>query len=365
MFFEFFKNNKIKTLLILAGFLVMASLMGLSFWLYFNFLKSDGAFLEAVPADSAVYWHSNFSKGSDDAWLWAVSRAILVDEASDQTKFLEGNVAPASRETGLAILPGFGDFIFWGRLDIDKFSALKDKLEELNYHYIFDDGKIIIANTRFGLKKASAVLSQDNLSFADDKMKLIAFNRAKRSSPSQIYFRGDLKIGDFDVFSWSSDCWANNELIVAVKSGAGDEFGFGDFNFLVVSDNDYLQKNAEKMLKNDLAVLLPKIQEKKLPDGTMVREILADADAFTFENKTIGALNVRYIEVPALKQEFLVGEKNQKVVIGNSSRLFEDYLAILSRRPDYYGKNLMELLLDWLKWLSFDFSGVIFEVNAE
>ncbi len=364
MFFEFFKKIKTKTLLCAAGFLVLAGLVGFSFWFYFNFLKSDGAFLEAVPADATVYWHSDSGRGADVSWLWAMSRATLSHEAADQTNFLEEFLAPETSEMGFAILPDFADFVFFGQIDAPKFDLLRSELEELNYHYIFEDGnRAIISNTRFGLGEAIAVLSREKLSMAEQKMKLMSFNRARRRSSDQIYFGENFKIGDFRAMPWSSDFWSSNKLTIAAKGGAGAGSDIANFDFLAVLDDEYLRKNMEKILKDDLAVLLPEIHEKILPDKTVVKELLANPDAFLFEDKKIGVFSVHYLLVSALNQEFLVGEERQKIIFGNSTGMFDDFLADSVRRPDYYGKNLIELVLGWLKWLTADFNGVIFEVN--
>ncbi len=364
MIFEFLKKIKTKTLLFAAGFLVLAGLVGFSFWFYFNFLKTNGTFLESVPADAAVYWHSDSGRGADNAWLWAMSRATLSHEAADQTNFLEEFLAPETSEMGFIILPDLADFVFFGQIDAPKFDLLRSKLEELNYHYIFEDGgRAIISNTRSGLGEAVAVLSQEKLSMADQKMKLMSFNRARRHSSARIYFGENFKIDDFLAMPWNSDFWSSNKLTVVMRGGAGAVLDVASFDFLAVSDDEYLKKNTEKILKEDLAILLPEIREKILPDKTVVKELLANPDAFVFGDKNIGVFSVRYLLVSALNQEFLVGEERQKVILGNSTKMFEDFLADSVRRPDYYGKNLIELVLGWLKWLTVDFSGVIFEVS--
>ncbi|MBI5071946.1 hypothetical protein HZB93_03610 [Candidatus Falkowbacteria bacterium] len=329
-------------------------------------MKSEEAFLEVVPADAAVYWHSDSGRGADDAWLWAMSRATLSHEAADQTNFLEEFLAPETSEMGFVILPDFADFVFFGRVDAPKFNLLRSKLEEQNYHYIFEDGnRAIISSTRSGLGEAVAVLSQEKSSMADQKMKLMSFNRARRRSSAQIYFGENFKIDDFRAMSWNSDFWSSNKLTIAAKRGAEVGLDVADFDFLAVSDDEYLKENMEKILKDDLAVLLPEIREKILPDKTVVKELLANPDAFLFEDKKIGVFLVHYLFVSAINQEFLVGEERQKVIISNSTGMFENFLADSVRRPDYYGKNLIELILGGLKWLTADFNGVIFEINVD
>lgn len=165
MFFEFFKKLETKTLLIAAGFLVLAGVLGFSFWFYFNFLKSDN-FLEAVPEEAAIYWQSDFSGGADEAWLWAVGRTALSRDAARQMKFLEEVVVPKAEKAGFAILPDFSDFIFIGQMADESFDSFKNRLEELNYHYILGDKKrVIISNSRFGLEKATAALGHEKKIF--------------------------------------------------------------------------------------------------------------------------------------------------------------------------------------------------------
>lgn len=365
MFFEFFKKLKMKTLLVLAGFLVLAGLAWFFAWFYFSFFRSDQGFKNLVPAQTAVYWRSDFGQGADDAWLWAFSRTVLSSEAAERAKILEEVVTPEASETALAILPGLDDFIFYARLDAVKFDERRERLENLSFHYIFEDGVLTIANTRFGLDEVLSVMEKKNYSLADQRDKLAALNRAMRHSSAELYLAGNLKINDFRVLPWHSDFWSSNKLTVAVRSGAEVPRNLADFDFLVVSDDDFLKKNAENVLKDDLAALLPEIKEKKLPDGVVVREILANPDVFAFEDKQFEGSATRYLSVPAIKQEFLIGQDREKVIIGNSGRMVTDYLVGLKSRPTYYGKNLAELLSDWLKWLTADFSGVIFEINVD
>lgn len=388
MFFEFFKKEQAepvlaprlgnekkihfsrltsltetKTLLIGAGFFVLASFAGLSFWFYFNFLEKDN-FLESVPREAVVYWQSDFSSGADDAWLWAITRSTLSGEAAEQTKFLEEVVTPEVERVGFAILPDFADFIFLGQADNQNFDSLKNKLEELNYHYIFrDDGMVIISNSRFGLGEVVAALSQEKKSLADDEMRLIAFKRARRHSLAQIYFGENFKVQDFRAMLWFSDFWSSNKLVVVPKGRIESPRNLVDFNFLSISDDKYLKNSMEEIIKDDLAVLLPEIQEKTLSDGTKVKELFANPDIFVFQDEQIGGVPVHYLSVGALNQEFLVGRKDQKVMISNSTEIFQYFLSNARHRPDYYGKSLGELILSWLKWVTPDFSGIIFEVS--
>ncbi|MBU1146215.1 hypothetical protein KKD80_01570 [Patescibacteria group bacterium] len=388
MFFEFFKKEQAepvlaprlgnekkihfsrltsltetKTLLIGAGFFVLASFAGFSFWFYFNFLEKDN-FLESVPREAVVYWQSDFSSGADDAWLWAITRSTLSGEAAEQTKFLEEVVTPEVERVGFAILPDFADFIFLGQADNQNFDSLKNKLEELNYHYIFrDDGRVIISNSRFGLGEVVAALSQEKKSLADDEMRLVAFKRAQRHSLAQIYFGENFKVQDFRAMLWFSDFWSSNKLVVVPKGRIESPRNLVDFNFLSISDDKYLKNSMEEIIKDDLAVLLPEIQEKTLSDGTKVKELFANPDIFVFQDEQIGGVPVHYLSVGALNQEFLVGRKDQKVMISNSTEIFQYFLSNARHRPDYYGKSLGELILSWLKWVTPDFSGIIFEVS--
>lgn len=367
MFFELFKKLKTKTLLIGAGFLVLAGLVGFATWFYFNFLKSsDESFLEIVPAEAAVYWQSDFSKGADDAWLWAMGRAVLSEEAAEQTIFLEDFVAPEADKIGFAVLSDFADFIFLSRIDDSEFDSLRNKLEELNYHYIVESGgRAIISNSRFGLEEAMSVLNQEKSSLASNRMRLISFSRAKRHYPARIYFGENFKVDDFRALPWFSDFWSDNKLVVSLKSGTKTPRNLADFDFLAVFDNEYLKKNIEEVLKDDLAVLLPEIQEKVLPDGTKVKELLANPDAFVFEDRKIGGSTFRYLLVSGLGQEFLISRECQKTIFSNSGKMMEVFWENSSCQPDYYGKNLIELFSDWLKWLTADFRGAIFGINVD
>jgi len=68
---------KIKTLLIVAGFLVPICFAGLIFGLYEYFLVSHDVFFDDAPAESAIYWHSSFPEGADDLWLQTFSKKLV------------------------------------------------------------------------------------------------------------------------------------------------------------------------------------------------------------------------------------------------------------------------------------------------
>jgi hypothetical protein len=364
MSLELFKKFKIKTLLIAAGFLVLAGIIGLSFWFYFNFLRKDN-FLEAVPAESVLYWQSDFNKGVDDVWLWAITKAALSSEAAGQTDFLEKEVVPEVERVGLAVLPDFADFIFLAQMEEKSFDSLRNKLEELNYHYTFgDEGRVIVSNSRFGLGEAIAALAKEKKSLVDDKMKLVSFNRARQNSLSQIYFGENFKVQDFRSMPWFSDFWAHNSLDIALKSGVESPQDMADFNFLVVSDDKFLKNSMEEVIKDDLSILFPQIQERILPDKTRVKELLANPDIFIFQDEEIGGLPIHYLSVGGLNQEFLVGREGQGVLFSNSTEMVQSFLSNIRRRPDYYGKSLGELIQSCLKWLTPNFSGIVFEVDS-
>lgn len=365
MFFDFFKKNKTKTLLFAAGFLVLAGLFWLAFWFYAAFLVSCDSFFSAAPAESAIYWHSSFGEGADDIWLRALSEKMLPSQAAGEAEFLFQNVTPDTSETAFAVLPGFEDFIFWGKVDAGKFTELKDKLEKENLSYILeDDGRIAITNTKFALKEILAVLNQKSDSLADDKVRLVAWNRAGRRFASQIYFKDNFKFGDFDAMSWQSDFWSVNSLSVSLGPAKSQPQSLFDFDWFAKTDNRYLFKNAEKIIKDDLAVILPELKERLLPDNTVVREMMANPALFSFEKQTISGREINHLSVSKIGQEFFVGRVGEDVLISNSGRPTVDYLANLKPRIDYYGKNLVDLFSDWLKWVTPDFEGVIWGVSA-
>lgn len=358
MFFELFKKLKTKTLLVVAGFLVLAGIFGFSLWVYFSFLKSDEAFLDAVPAEAVMYWHNESFE--DDSWLWAITRSVLSDAAAEQIKFLEEKIAPEADKAGFAVLPDFSDFIFFGQIDAAKFEERKSRLEELNYHYVSDEGgRVIISNTKFGLLAAVATLNQEGKSLADETMKMIAFNGARRASPAQIYFGSGAIRGDFPAVPLKSDFWERNKLTAGVKDGVEMGKNFSDFNFLAVLENKYLRKNTEKVFKDDLAVLLPQIQDKILPDGTEVKEIFANPDIFVFRDEKINSAAIRFLSVPVLNQEFLVFEESRRTTVSNLTEMTQKFLKDSRRQPDYYGKNLRDLMIK----LTPDFFGIVFGVD--
>lgn len=363
MFFERFKKNQRKTLLFLAGFLVILLCTALGGWFYINFWVSQDSFLEAVPVEAAVYWHESAGGKLVLAWLYDLSQRMLLGEAAGQAKFLFENVAPDSSQTALAILPGFEDFIFWGYLDVRRFNELKEKLESLNFNYIFeDDGKITITNTKIALKEVLAALSQKTFSLADQKVRLITFNRAIRRFPAQIYFDGNFKFDNFYPLSLKSDFWETSRLNVAREEGVR-EGGRADYHYLLTTDNAYLTKDTENILKNNLAVALPEIKEKKLPDETVVREMIANPDLFIFEKAKMAGEEVKYLSISQLNQEIFLAKTNGLAAVSNSRELMADYLGHLDFRQRSYGKNLLDFLLEWARWATADFNGIVFGVD--
>lgn len=367
MFFEFFEKMKTKTLLIAAGFLVPICFAGLVFWLYEYFLVSHDVFFDDAPAESEIYWHSSFPEGADDLWLQTFSKKLLAGQAAKEADFLFKEVGPIASEVSLAALPGHEDFIFWGKIDVLKAEELKGKLETEKFNYIFEDGgKITITNTRFALNEVLSVLSEKSKTLADNKVRLIAWNRANRRLSAQIYFKDNFKFENLNAINWRSDFWEKNILSVGLGPTDNESRSLFDFSWFLITDNRYLYKNAENLIKNNLAVALPEKKERILPDKTVVWEMIANPALFSFSKRTLAGREIDYLSVPELKQDFLIAHDDAaNVFVSNSSQKIVDYLVALPARPDYYGKNLVELLSDWLKWMTADFGGVIFAVDVK
>ncbi len=337
---------------------------GLIFWLYAHFLISRDIFLDDAPAESAIYWHSSFPEGADDLWLQTFSKKILAGQAAKEADFLFTKVGLISSEMSFAVLPGYEDFIFWGKIDVGRVDELKENLEAEKFNYIFEDGgKITITNTRFALNEVLAVFSGKSETLAGNQVRLIAWNLANRRSPAQIYFKDNFKFEDLNAINWRSDFWEKNILSVSLGATSGESRGLFDFFWLVRTDNRYLYKNAENSIKNNLAVALPEIKERTLPDKTVVREMIANPALFSFSKQKLFGREIDYLSVPELKQDFLIAHDADNIIISNSSQKMADYLVTLPSRPDYYGKNLVELFSDWLKWMTADFGGVVFGVD--
>lgn len=356
MLMDFFKKHKTKTLLIAAGFLVIAFAVTAVAWVYFSFLTAHNDFFDRAPAEAALFWHRGAGQEADEAWLHEISGGVLTGEAGNQARFLFETVAPESKETAFAILPGFEDFIFWGRLDPSDIDPVKNKLAEASFNYIAEeDGEIIITNTKFALKEVLATLSRKNFSLADERGRLAAWNRAGRSFPAQIYLGPNFQMGDFPGLSLKSDFWGTNILNVAKSEGG--------YAHILVTDNNYLAKEAGNLLKNTLAVLLPESVDRELPDGTTVKEIVANPDVFIFTKEKISGREADYLSVPMLNREFFLSSADGKTVLADSRDLLANFLVRLGRKPDYYGENIMELAKSGAKWFTSDFGGIVFGVN--
>lgn len=359
------KEKTSTQLIFFGGFLMVLFLIFLMLWFYANFLISQDVFLDSVPAQSVIYWHSISNQSSNSVWLRDLTRHFLLGEASDQAEILFEHIAPKTKEMSLAILPGFEDFIFWARLDVSDFNHLKEKIENSKFSYIFEnEGKIIITNTKFGLKEVLAVLNERNFSLADQKTRLIAFNRAFRRFPIQFYINGNFKFGDFYPLELESDFWETNQLKVIQKNREG-VYAAKDYYYFMTADNPYLVEKGENILKNDLAVVLPEIKERVLPDGTIVREIIANPESFVFEVTKISGEEVKDLKVPVINEEFFIFKTNKGVTFSNSRDLLANHLVHLDLQRKYYGKNLLDFLLDWAKWVTVDFEGAVFGVSVD
>lgn len=365
MFYGFFKNHRTRTLLFAAGFLVIVLVVLSVSWVYFSFMVDHDDFFDVAPAGTAIFWHESPGRQADIAWLYDLSKRFLSGEAASRAEFLFDNVAPSSRETAFAVLPGFEDFIFWGKVDAREFGDLKTKLEDLDFNYIFEDsGKITITNTKPALKEVLAVLSRKNFSLADERGKLIAWNRATRHFPIQIYVASGLRFENFEGPVIKSDFWETNELKAGRRSGAaGHELG--DFHYILDIENISLGEAAPDIIKNNLAVLFPETKERRLPDESVVKEIVANPDKFTFEKKKVSGQEVDYLPVRELNQDFYLAKEGKRVIFGNSLDELANYLVRLGRERGYYGKNIIDLSRDLAKWVASDFYGVVFGVNAE
>jgi hypothetical protein len=358
MFLEFLKKHKTKTLLIGAGFLVIAGIVSTVAWVYLTFLVSHDDFFDAVPSEAVIFWHRSAGQEIDETWFYEVSRLMLANDAADQAQFLFDSLAPKSSETAFAVLPGFEDFIFWSRLDPAEFNTVKEGLEKLDFNYIAEDGgKITITNTKFALKEVLATLSQKNFSLADQKGRLAAWNRVSRSFPAQIYLRDGFQAGNLPAVSLKSDFWEKNQLKVK-RTGDG-------YLYLLATDSRYLAGDAANLLKNTLAVILPETRERKLPDGTLVREIIANPEVFTFEKDKIAGREVDYLSVPAMGQEFFLVLPGKQAILSTSKELLANFLVRLGRQPEYYGENIIDLARGVAKWLTSDFDGAIFGVKVD
>ncbi len=359
------KEKTSTQLIFWGGFLIIALLVLATLWFYSNFLISQDDFLNCVPVEAVIYWHSLLNENFDNVWLRDLTSRLLLGEAKSQVEFLFENVVPKTGEASLAILPGFEDFIFWGKLETEQFNQLKEKLEDSNFNYIFEDeGKITITNTKFGLKEILAVMSQKNFSLADQKIRLIAFNRAYRRFPTQIYISGNFKFGNFYPLKPKSDFWEVNQVEVTQKN-RDSVYDLGDYYYLLAADNVFFREEAENILKNNLAAAFPEIKEKELPDKTVVREIIANPEKFFLEKVKISGEEVNYINNPVINEEFFIFKMDEKMIASNSRDLLANYLAHQNPREKYYGKNLLNLLLNWAKWMTNDFNGVVFGVEVE
>ncbi len=356
MLLDFFKKHKTKTLLIAAGFLVVGSVAAATAWVYFSFLVSHDDFLDMAPAQAVIFWHRSAGGSVDETWLRDISERMLSKEASGQAETLFRSVAPKSSETSFAVLPGFEDFIFWGKLSPADFNTLKGQLEEENFNYIVEDeGKVAITNTKFALKEVLAALSQKNFSLADQKGRLAAWNRASRRFPVQLYLGNGFKWENLSAPGLKADFWEINQLKIT-KNETG-------YLYLLATDNGYLSKKAGDYLKNVLAVILPETREKKLPDGVIVREIVANPDAFVFGKTKISGREVEYLSVPDLKREFFLSSSGKQTILSTSKDLLANFLVRLGRQPDYYGENIIDLAKKGAKWLTSDFEGAIFGIS--
>lgn len=348
--------------------MIVLFLTVLGVWFGANFFAGRDSFLNDAPAEAAVYWHESRGREVDKIWLYDATERLLLGDASAPAKFLFENVAPEAREISFAILPGFEDFIFWAKMDTDKLNEFKEKLEKLNFSYLAEtDGKAIISNSQNVFLKMLAKPRRRNPSPSlpsekgEGAARQIAFYRAARSSAAQIYLGENFQFKNFSLPEIDSDFLSGNKLLVSPK--ISEPKNFADYDYLLVLDEVVAAEEIKESLKSNLAALFPEKREKILPDGAVVREIIANPELFQFEKKKIGGREIDYLLILQSGQEIFVAEEDKTVIVSDGNGLLIDYLANLPSKQNYYGITLFEIISKLAKWITPDFGGVVLGVD--
>jgi hypothetical protein len=325
LLYKLFKKNPLIFFWGFLAFILLSIFLG-CLWFYDNFLIVKDEFLNFLPSDTILYWSTYKTENN---LLLEISKTLFTKETQEQIDYLSHEISPYSQKIALALLPPtssspqltfkqFENFVFFSRVDSKNLENIKKELEKLNFNYITDiNGKIIITNHKDELLKILKVHNGKIPSLINYKLNLIALNIANQL-PTKIYF-SDFKFQNFSDLKFSSNIFSPNKLIIK-KEPAENKI----YYTLILNNADLI--TLERLIPKILATLFPEMQEKTLPDGTKVQELIANPLNFKIQKNNLKGVEIDSIDIPQLNAKILITEINSRIIISNSEKMMGDYL---------------------------------------
>jgi hypothetical protein len=332
----------------LASFLVIATLLSGFFWFRDIFLIQRDPFLDFIPIDTTVYWHLS----SDDLvlkkWFFDKTKNLFGKESLEKLDFLFNNID--SNNISLAIFPSLRDFVFYTELNQEKIGKIEEKIGEKELFVLNLGNKAAITNNKVILNEIENIKNQEMPSFFSNFRLKMAMNKANNDNSSQIFIKNSFKVGNLPLFFGESNIVDKNSLIVYPQKKE-------EYDYILALEGDYLAGNIENNVKNTLSYIFPEIRVKKLPDGTRVKELIADSSVFVFKDG-------ENLTIEPLKKDIWLKKMSKIVVLSTDKRKIDDFLARERQKTGPYGKNMFDFFTWVIKKIDFGFNGVIFEVDS-
>ena len=344
---------------LLAGFFVMTAILAGLFWFGNNFLVRKDSFLDLTPVDTAIYWHISADDFAKREWFFAKTKEILKKEASSKTDFLFKDIAPEARSLSLAIFPSLQDFVYFAEFDPPKIDEIKEKVGKEGLFLLdLEEKRVAITNNEVILNEISNIKNGEMPSLFSNIFLKMVMNKAGKGSSGQIYIKNGLKIGNLPLFFGKSGITEENSLYVRPIKTEKKVF---NYEYSLISSGFFLTANTTETVKSTLAFIFPEIVTRRLPDGTRVREIIANSEIFNFEEVD----NFLFMKIKAAKRDLWLKDGGEKVFLSTNKEDLTNFLEEKEVSGGDYGKNMFDFYFWVVKKMKFSFEGAVFGVNVE
>ena len=339
---RFWQKLKQKRGSLLASFFAITILATFCLWFWDNFLKERDSFLNFVPSDTAIYYHSNKDNGNS-RWFKQKINDILKDNTKNEAEYLFENIVLEEKEFALAILSGFSNFVFYIK---ENNGNDLNKLDEDIYEKKIIGENIIISNSEAVIQK---IIEEQGGLFGNLYLKM-AYNKRVKDFSKQLFVKNNLKAGILNLSIKDSRVTDNNYLVIRQKEGDKE----GIYDYLLASEGDYLKNSVENTMKDYLSVLFPEKKARKLQDGTAITEIIANPDLFNFKDQ---GDSIKYLNIKELEREVWLGKSSNGLFLSTFAAKEGDFVAT---RSNPYGKSLFDFYF-WLTEKDFfpNFDGIV------
>ncbi|OGF44544.1 hypothetical protein A2555_00655 [Candidatus Falkowbacteria bacterium RIFOXYD2_FULL_39_16] len=356
----FFQKLRIRKNSLLAGFFVMTTILVGLFWFGNNFLIQKDDFLDIIPVDTTIYWHFSGSDEQKKEWFFLKTKEILKEEASLTADLLFKESLLKTNNISLAIFPSLQEFVYYTEfVDVLKIEEARAKIEKEGLFMLdLGDNKLAVTNNKIILSEISNIKKKEMPSlFANFALKM-AMNKASKESMGQIYLRNNdnLKIGNLSLFFGISSITEENNLYIRPIKTEGEAF---NYEYSLISSGFFLTANTIETVKSTLAFIFPEIVARRLPDGTRVREIIANSDIFNFEEVD----DILFMKIKAVKRDLWLKDRGEKVFLSTNRENLTNFLEEKEALDGDYGKNMFDFYFWVVKKMKFSFDGAVFGVN--